>query len=88
MKKKLAYFIFAALFWVLFVGNKSAYALDFYDYVRLGITPIPCSENVEITCPETITSIDSADPSDPSGFQIFYQDWCAQRDSNSRPLSS
>ncbi len=43
--------VIAVLFGVLHFFPPVARALDYYDYVRLGITPIPCSGSDTTTCP-------------------------------------
>lgn len=43
--------VFVALFSVYLLPSKPVHGLDMYDYIRLSITPIPCSGNDTITCP-------------------------------------
>ncbi|MBP6993704.1 hypothetical protein KBB12_00490 [Candidatus Woesebacteria bacterium] len=55
MKKKLLRLVVSFfLLTVLYSSNSgSVYALDFFDYVKLSVTPIPCSGNDMIACPNT-----------------------------------
>ncbi len=66
--------VFIAIIISIFIMPHSVGAMDFYKYVELGITPIPCSGNTAVTCPETLSTQfdDSSNPNAPAGFEKFY----------------
>ena len=60
-------------------GVPHIHALDFYDYIQLSITPIPCSTSDTVTCP--LVYGPDVDPN--LSFQQFYKDFDPSRQPNS-----